>query len=115
MVLPFAGGVSLPLSVVSLLFSASYPQDRRSYYLFFNYLFFNYLYGYPECPYFGRLGVSRMPVFRASRGIPNARGKCPESHKPVEIGDLGPCGAWVGAGYTEVNPGKAAERPERGD
>ena len=45
MVLPFAGGVS-PLSwVVSLLFSASYPQDRRSYYLFFNYLFFNYLYG----------------------------------------------------------------------
>ena len=33
--------------------------------------------GYPECPYFGRLGVSRMPVE-----------KCPESHKPVEIGDL---------------------------
>ena len=70
------------------MFSASYPQDRRSYYLFFNYLFFNYLYGYPECPYFrgvgypecpyfGRLGVSRMPVE-----------KCPESHKPVEIGDL---------------------------
>ena len=24
-----------------------------------------------------------------------------ESHKPVEIDDLGPCGAWVGAGYTE--------------
>ena len=45
LVLPFAGGVSPPLPVVSLLFSASYPQDRRSYYLFFNYLFFNYLYG----------------------------------------------------------------------
>ena len=30
-----------PLSrVVSLLFSVSYPQARRSYYLFFNYLFF---------------------------------------------------------------------------
>ena len=92
--------------MVSLLFSVSYPQPRRSYYLFFNYLFFNYLYGYPECPYFrgvgypecpyfGRLGVSRMPVE-----------KCPESHKPVEIGDLGPCGAWVGAGYTEVQPRK---------
>ena len=46
LVLPFAGGVSPPLPVVSLLFSVSYPQDRRSYYLFFNYLFFNYLYGY---------------------------------------------------------------------
>ena len=33
-----------PLPVVSLLFSASYPQARRSYYLFFNYLFFNYLF-----------------------------------------------------------------------
>ena len=43
LVLPFAGGVSPPLPVVSLLFSASYPQDRRFYYLFFNYLFFNYL------------------------------------------------------------------------
>ena len=30
--------------MVSLLFSASYPQARRSYYLFFNYLFFNYLF-----------------------------------------------------------------------
>ena len=40
MVLPFAGGFSPPLSVVSLLFSVSYPQIRRSYYLFFNYLFF---------------------------------------------------------------------------
>ena len=40
MVLPFAGGVSPPLPVVSLLFSVSYPQPSRSYYLFFNYLFF---------------------------------------------------------------------------
>ena len=46
MVLLFAGGVSPPLPMVSLLFSVSYPQDRRSYYLFFNYLFFNYLYIY---------------------------------------------------------------------
>ena len=44
--LPFAGVVCPPLPVVSLLFSVSYPQTRRSYYLFFNYLFFNYLYGY---------------------------------------------------------------------
>ena len=35
LVLPFAGGVSPPLPVVSLLFSVSYPQVRRSYYLFF--------------------------------------------------------------------------------
>ena len=43
LVLPFREGRQ-PLSwVVSLLFSVSYPQDRRSYYLFFNYLFFNYL------------------------------------------------------------------------
>ena len=46
LVLPFAGGVSPPLPVVSLLFSASYPQDRRSYYLFFNYLSY-YLYVLP--------------------------------------------------------------------
>ena len=39
MVLSFAGGFSPLLSVVSLLFSVSYPQARRSYYLFFNYLF----------------------------------------------------------------------------
>ena len=31
LVLPFAGGVSPPLPVISLLFSASYPQARRSY------------------------------------------------------------------------------------
>ena len=43
MVLCFAGGVNPPLPLVSLLFSVSYPQTRRSYYLFFNYLFFNYL------------------------------------------------------------------------
>ena len=43
LVLPFAGGVSPPFPVVSLLFSVSYPQDRRSYYMFFNYMFFNYM------------------------------------------------------------------------
>ena len=41
--LPFAGAVCPPFPVVSLLFSVSYPQTRRSYYLFFNYLFFNYM------------------------------------------------------------------------
>ena len=54
MVLPFAGGVSPPLPVVSLLFSVSYPQPSRSYYLFFNYLFFNYLYGCGVCTYLRR-------------------------------------------------------------
>ena len=59
MVLPFAGGVSPQLSVFSLLFSVSYPQTRRSYYLFFSYLFFNYLYGVPVWTYFvgGRVPV----------------------------------------------------------
>ena len=36
-----------PLPVVSLFFSASYPQARRSYYLFFSYLFFNYMSVFP--------------------------------------------------------------------
>ena len=59
MVLPFWEGRQ-PLSwVFSLLFSVSYPQDRRSYYLFFNYLFFNYLYGSPVTAKNGRGGVSR--------------------------------------------------------
>ena len=67
-----------PLSwVVSLLFSASYPQDRRSYYLFFNYMFFNYMYMFPLCTYLLACGVSALHVEN-----------CPESHKPVEISDL---------------------------
>ena len=33
LILLFAGGVSPPFLVFSLLFSASYPQARRSYYL----------------------------------------------------------------------------------
>ena len=70
--MPFAGGVSPPLPVVSLLFSASYPQDRRSYYLFFNYLFFNYLYSVTRlvkesgggCYLFGtKLPFFRLPVW----------------------------------------------------
>ena len=38
-----------------------------------------------------------------------------ESHKPVEISDLRPCGALRGAGYTRVptQRGKAAEGPQR--
>ena len=43
LVLPFAGGVSPPLPVVSLLFSVSYPQARRSYYLFFLLLVLYYM------------------------------------------------------------------------
>ena len=69
LVLPFAGGVSPPLSVVSLLFSASYPQDRRSYYLWFYYLIFDYLSG---------------GVFARSGGGVFARGKLPESQRSVD-------------------------------
>ena len=45
------GALAPPLGVFSLVFSVSYPQDRRSYYLFFNYLFFNYLCVLPEWTY----------------------------------------------------------------
>ena len=72
--LPFAGGVSPPLPVVSLLFSASYPQDRCSYYLFFNYLFFNYLYVLLEWTYFAPVNVTRMDVFASVKCYPNGRG-----------------------------------------
>ena len=47
LVLLFAGGVSPHLPAVSILFSVSYPQHRRSYYLFFNYLFFTTCLGDP--------------------------------------------------------------------
>ena len=70
MILPFAGGVSPPFLVFSLLFSASYPQDRCSYYLFFNYLFFNYLYGSPVCTYQRAGGVSRLHVSAGRGGSP---------------------------------------------
>ena len=40
LVLTLVGGVSPPVPVFSLLFSASYPQAWRSYYLFFNYMLF---------------------------------------------------------------------------
>ena len=39
LILPLAEGVSPPLPVGFLLFSVSYPQASRSYYLFFNYLY----------------------------------------------------------------------------
>ena len=48
LVLCFAGGVSPPLPVVFLLFSVSYPQAHRSYYLFFNYLFLTTCKGLPN-------------------------------------------------------------------
>ena len=74
MILPFAGGVSPPLPVVSLLFSASYPQDRRSYYLFFNYLFFNYLYSVSRLHVSAGRDVSRLHVSAGRGDVPFARG-----------------------------------------
>ena len=56
----FAGGVSPPFPVFSLLFSASYPQDRRSYYLFFNYLFFTTCFRVARMLEELRGGVARM-------------------------------------------------------
>ena len=53
---PLLGGFSF--------FSVSYPQTRRSYYLFFNYLFFNYLYGVPVWTYFVGGAYTRLDVFR---------------------------------------------------
>ena len=57
--------------MVSFLFLASYPQDRRSYYLFFNYLFFNYLYVLPVwytnrgvvLPVWYKTTLFRLPVW----------------------------------------------------
>ena len=74
LVLPFAGGVSPPLPVVPLLFSVSYPQDRRSYYLFFNYLFFNYLYSVSRLHVSAGRDVSRLHVSAGRGGVPFARG-----------------------------------------
>ena len=77
LVLPFAGGASPSLPVVSLLFSVSYPQARRSYYLFFNYLFFNYLYRVAGiCGKIGGevAGICGKPSGRGSRYM---RGKPP--------------------------------------
>ena len=74
MVLPFAEGVSPPLPVVALLFLMSYPQDRRSYYLFFNYLFFNYLDSVSRLHVSAGRDVSRLHVSAGRGGVPFARG-----------------------------------------
>ena len=87
-VLPFAGGVSPPFPVVSLLFSVSYPQASRSYYLFFNYLFFNYLYGGAKGPSFWGGGGCERPVFLGGGGCEKPVENRLDSHKPVETGDL---------------------------
>ena len=72
----------------SLLFSASYPQDSRSYYLFFNYLFFNYLYRSPVCTY-QRAGGSPVCTYQRAGGVSRLHvDNYLESHKPVEISDL---------------------------
>ena len=55
----------------------SYPQDRRSYYLFFNYLFFNYLYRSTRMLEESS-GESTRMLEEIERGVyPNARGKLP--------------------------------------
>ena len=88
LILSFAGGVSPPFPVFSLLFSASYPQDRRSYYLFFNYLFFNYMYMFPLCTYL-RGYMFPLCTYLLACGVSALHVEnCPESHKPVEISDL---------------------------
>ena len=74
--------------MASLLFSASYPQASRSYYLFFNYLFFNYLYGYAFWSYF-KWGGYAFWSYWSGRGVcVLVVDNCSESHKPVEISDL---------------------------
>ena len=70
----FCGGRQ-PLSwVVSLLFSASYPQDRRSYYLFLYYLFFTtcmvYLYRrkwLPRVYLYRRKWLPRVYLYRRGK------------------------------------------------
>ena len=93
----FAGG---GLPVVSLLFSASYPQGRRSYYLFFNYLFFNYLYrsirigaessgesiriGAESSGESIRIGVENSPASLAPVDKPRGGGRPGHRKKPQE-------------------------------
>ena len=91
LVLPFAGGASPPLPVVSLLFSASYPQIRRSYYLFFNYLFFNYLYRCSLSPEDRGSMCSLSPETDCFNVFAFTVENWPESHKPVEMWT---CGVW---------------------
>ena len=103
--MPFAGGASPPLSVVSSLFSVSYPQARRSYYLFFNYLFFNYLYseGFYSKHRGGNEGFySKHRGGRVKGFIP---GKLPRSPKPVDKNSVGR--SWSGfqrPGYPRTPP-----------
>ena len=73
LVLTLVGGVSPPVPVFSLLFSASYPQACRSYYLFFNYLFFTTcmsigLCGDSSLESIGLCGASSLDVYRFMRG-----------------------------------------------
>ena len=70
MILPFAGGVSPPLPVVSLLFSASYPQASRSYYLLFNYLFFTTCFRVSRFTEGQSREVSRFTESQSRAGIP---------------------------------------------
>ena len=66
----------------------SYPQDRRSYYLFFNYLFLTTCMGLR----FGRILKGGGLWFGRILGLLGVCGldveKWTKSHKPVEINDL---------------------------
>ena len=106
MVLTLAGGVSPPVPVVSLLFSVSYPQDRRSYYLFFNYLFFNYLDMLPVCSKNRGGNVTRMLEDRVCECYPYARGKLPLIHTTLwKTNDLRAQGASRSGEALEVQTG----------
>ena len=90
--------------MVSLLFSVSYPQDRRSYYLFFNYLFFNYLYGSAVWTYF-KGGGSVVWTYSRLLGVCGLDvEKWTKSHKTVEINDLRLLVIQETRGYLESNP-----------
>ena len=78
--LPFAGAVCQPHPVVSLLFSVSYPQTRRSYYLFFNYLFFTTCFRVSRMLEELRGGVSRMLEESSGGGYPECSWKTPPHH-----------------------------------
>ena len=65
MILPFRG----------VFLQRFYPQDRRSYYLFFNYLFFNYLYRVCCLTVFEGSRVCCLTVFAPLEGVLFDRGK----------------------------------------
>ena len=67
----------------SLLFLASYPQDRRYYYLFLL-LFVFYLYGYSVSPETEGGGYSVSPETEGGGVFGFTVDNCPESQRSVE-------------------------------